>query len=149
MNFFKKSRLTWLLFLLSGCATSHIDRVPISTPMAPKAIGPYSQAIQAGQLVFVSGQIPLDPKSGALVTGGIEEQTKRVLDNIQAILKEASTDLDHVVSTTVYLSDMGDFSKMNAVYATYFKNTPPARATIQAARLPKDVAIEIAVTAVK
>ncbi len=115
----------------------------VSTPKAPQAIGPYSQAVKAGLFVFVSGQIPLDPETGQMVTGDIGAQTHRVVHNLQAILDAAGTSLDRVVRTTVYLADMDDFSAMNEVYATYFSSPAPARATIQAARLPKDARVEI------
>jgi 2-iminobutanoate/2-iminopropanoate deaminase len=118
-------------------------REPISTPEAPGAIGPYSQAIRTGQLLFVSGQIPLDPATGALVPGGIAEQTDRVLRNLGAILTAAGTSFDRVVKTTVYLADMSEFAAMNEVYGRYFLAPAPARATIQAARLPRDVRVEI------
>ncbi len=122
-------------------------REAISTTEAPGAIGPYSQAIKAGDFVFVSGQIPLDPASGALVDGGIGEQTHRVLKNLDAILRAAGTSFSHVVKTTVYLADMSEFAAMNAIYAEYFPAPAPARATVQAARLPRDVKVEIDVIA--
>lgn len=116
----------------------------ILTTKAPAPVGPYQQAVCAGQLVFTAGQIPIDPKTGALVTGSIEAQTRQVLENLKAILEAAGTTLDQVVKTTVFLTDMNDFPKMNAVYAEYFRETiAPARSTVQVARLPKDVAIEI------
>lgn len=118
-------------------------KTAVSTKDAPGAIGPYSQAIKAGGFLFVSGQIPIDPSTGALIVGGIAEQTRRVLDNLGAILKAAGTSFDHVVKTTVYLADMGEFAAMNEVYATYFPSPAPARATVQAARLPRDVKVEI------
>jgi 2-iminobutanoate/2-iminopropanoate deaminase len=121
-------------------------RNAIATPEAPQAIGPYSQAIRAGNLLFASGQIPLDP--GAMVGGDVPTQTRRVLDNIGAILKAAGASYDNVVRTTVYLADMNDFPAMNAAYATYFATPAPARSTVQAARLPKDARIEIDVIAV-
>lgn len=115
----------------------------ISTPGAPAAIGPYSQAIVSKGFAFLSGQIPLDPATGTLIEGGIEAQTARVLDNLQAVLEAAGSSLAAVVKTTVYLQDMTEFAAMNAVYARYFTDSPPARATVEAARLPKDVRIEI------
>ena len=118
-------------------------REAVSTPNAPAAIGPYSQAIRTGHLLFVSGQIPLDPASGILVTGGIADQTERVLQNLGAILRAAGGSFDHVVKTTVYLADMSEFAAMNEVYGRYFPSPAPARATIQAARLPRDVRVEI------
>ena len=118
-------------------------REPVSTPNAPAAIGPYSQAIRAGDFLFVSGQIPLDPATGTLIQGEIAEQTHRVLRNLAAILEAAGASFHHVVKTTVYLADMSEFAAMNEVYATYFPAPAPARATVQAARLPRDVRVEI------
>jgi 2-iminobutanoate/2-iminopropanoate deaminase len=118
-------------------------RQPISTPHAPQAIGPYSQAIRAGDYLFVSGQIPLDPATGSLVEGSIAEETRRVLDNLGAILDAAGASFDRVVKTTVYLADMADFAAMNEIYAQYFHAPAPARATIQAAGLPRSVRVEI------
>jgi 2-iminobutanoate/2-iminopropanoate deaminase len=116
---------------------------PIVTPNAPQAIGPYSQAIRANGFVFVSGQIPLEPATGQIVEGGVGQQTARALDNLEAILKAAGSALDRVVRTTVYLKDMGEFAAMNEVYARFFPNNAPARATVEVARLPKDVRVEI------
>jgi 2-iminobutanoate/2-iminopropanoate deaminase len=118
-------------------------REPVSTTAAPAAIGPYSQAIKAGDFLFASGQIPLDPSTGTLVDGGIAEQTHQVLKNLGAVLGAAGIGFDKVVKTTVYLSDMADFAAVNEIYATYFPQPAPARATIQAARLPRDVKVEI------
>ena len=118
-------------------------REPVSTSHAPAAIGPYSQAIRAGDFLFVSGQIPLDPATGALVEGDVAAQTHRVLRNLGAILQEAGASFQHVVKTSVYLADMSEFGAMNEVYGTYFPAPAPARATIQAARLPRDVRVEI------
>lgn len=115
----------------------------VSSPDAPAAIGPYSQAIRTGAWLFVSGQIPIDPATGALVAGGTAEQTARVLDNLGAVLAAAGGTLADVVRTTVYLIDLEDFQAMNAVYAKYFTATFPARSTVQAARLPRDARIEI------
>jgi 2-iminobutanoate/2-iminopropanoate deaminase len=115
----------------------------IETPDAPRAIGPYSQAIKSGELLFLSGQIPLDPATGELVSGGIETQTRRVLDNLGQILKSAGGSFADVVKTTIYLVDLGEFAAMNAVYATYFAAPAPARATVQVAALPKGAHIEI------
>src|SRR5690349_3103794 len=123
-------------------------REPVSTPEAPAAIGPYSQAIKAGNLLFLSGQIPIDPQTANLVEGGIEAQTRQVFRNIAAILKAAGASFDNVVSAGVFLTDMNDFGKMNAIYAEYFSSPAPARATVQVARLPKDSLVEIQVTAV-
>ncbi|HEY3382728.1 MAG TPA: RidA family protein [Vicinamibacterales bacterium] len=116
---------------------------PISTPAAPAAIGPYSQAIRAGDFLFVSGQIPLDPATGTLLEGDVRAQTQRVLENLGGILEAAGASFDQVVKTTVYLVDMGDFPAMNEVYGKYFASPAPARATVQVGRLPKDVRVEI------
>jgi 2-iminobutanoate/2-iminopropanoate deaminase len=123
-------------------------RQAISSDKAPRAIGPYSQAIKAGSMLFVSGQIPLDPATGAMVEGDIAVQTHRVFANLQAILEEAGASFEHVVRTTVYLADMNDFATVNEIYGTYFSSPAPARATVQAARLPKDARVEIDVIAV-
>ena len=122
-------------------------RQAISTEAAPKAIGPYSQAIRAGSLLFVSGQIPLDPATGAMVDGDVAAQTHRVFANLKAILEAAGASLDNVVRSTVYLADMNDFAVVNGVYGTYFSSPAPARATVQAARLPTDARVEIDVIA--
>jgi 2-iminobutanoate/2-iminopropanoate deaminase len=122
-------------------------RQAIATDQAPKAIGPYSQAITAGNLLYCSGQIPLDPATGALVQGDLAAQTRRVLDNVGAILAAAGTGFDRVVKTTVFLADMNDFAAMNEVYATYFTSPAPARSTVAAAGLPKGARIEIEVIA--
>ena len=118
-------------------------RQAVSSESAPKAIGPYSQAIRAGSLLFVSGQIPLDPATGAMIDGDIAAQTRRVFANLQAILEAAGASFDNVVRTTVYLADMNDFATVNEIYGTYFSSPAPARATVQAARLPKDARVEI------
>jgi 2-iminobutanoate/2-iminopropanoate deaminase len=115
----------------------------ISTDKAPKAIGPYSQAVKANGLIFTAGQIAFDPASGQLVTGDIARQTARALDNLKAIVEAAGSSLDHAVKATVYLKDMNDFTAMNEVYAGYFPQNPPARSTVEAARLPRDVLVEI------
>jgi len=119
----------------------------ISTDLGPKAIGPYSQAVRANGFVFVSGQIALDPRTQELVTGDITVQTKRVLENVKGILQAAGSSLDKVVRTTVFLADMGEFAVMNQIYSNYFETNCPARSTVQAARLPRDVRIEIDVIA--
>jgi len=119
----------------------------IQTDRAPQAIGPYSQAIKANGFIFASGQIPLDPATMRIVEGGVEEQTGRVLDNLKAVLEAAGSSLDRVVKTTVYLADMNEFAAMNEIYAKYFGATKPARATVQVARLPRDVKVEIDVVA--
>jgi 2-iminobutanoate/2-iminopropanoate deaminase len=115
----------------------------ISTKAAPAAIGPYSQAIRVGNLLFVSGQIPLDPATGEVVAGDIRAQTRQVMKNLAAIVEAAGSSLDRVAKTTVYLRDLGEFAAMNEVYAQFFGGEPPARATVQVARLPRDAAIEI------
>ena len=115
----------------------------ISSHGAPKAIGPYSPAIRAGQLLFVSGQVAIDPATGNMISGGIADQTRRVLDNVGALLTAAGRSFAHVVRTTVFLADMNDFAAVNEVYGTYFSEPYPARATVQVARLPKDARVEI------
>ena len=121
----------------------------VQTENAPAAIGPYSQAVKAGNFVFVSGQIPLDPQTGTLVIGGIEAETHRVLKNIEAILEEANATLHNVVKTTIFLKSMDDFARVNAVYASYFTGDYPARETVEVSRLPKDVNVEISVIAIQ
>jgi 2-iminobutanoate/2-iminopropanoate deaminase len=127
----------------------------VSTDAAPAAIGPYSQAVStagdpssAGGLLFTSGQLPIDPQTGAFVPGGIAEQTAQVLKNLQAVLEAGGGRLERVVKTTVFLKDMNDFTAMNAVYATFFTSRPPARSTVEVARLPKDSLVEIEAVAV-
>ena len=123
-----------------------IEKTAISTNDAPAAIGPYSQAIRVGTTLFTSGQVALDPATGALVAGGIEAQTTRVLENLKAVLAAAGVDFTHVVKTTVFLKSMADFAAMNEVYATFFApsgTVPPARSTVQVAALPKDALVEI------
>jgi 2-iminobutanoate/2-iminopropanoate deaminase len=119
----------------------------VSTAEAPQAIGPYSQAVVAGNLVFASGQIPIDPATGRFVEGGVREQTEQVLRNVSKVLEAAGTDLGRVVRTTVFLADMDDFAAMNEVYGRFFAQEPPARSTVQAARLPRDARVEIDVIA--
>ncbi len=121
----------------------------IQTEKAPQAIGPYSQGIIAGGFIFCSGQIPLDPRTGTLVEGGIEEQTRQVLRNLSAVLEAAGSSLDDAVKCTVFLQDMNDFQAMNKIYAEFFKPPAPARAAVQVARLPRDVKIEIECIAAK
>ncbi|MCX6537443.1 MAG: RidA family protein [Acidobacteria bacterium] len=123
-------------------------RDAISTTDAPQAIGPYSQAIRAGNLLFASGQIPIDPVTGAMVAGDIAAQTRRVFENIAGVLKAAGGSFDHVVKTTVFLADMNDFAAMNAVYGEFFAAPAPARSTVQVARLPRDARVEIEIVAV-
>lgn len=119
----------------------------VLTPRGPKPIGAYSQAIKCNGFVYVSGQIALDPQSGEFVGADVRQQTERVLENLKAILEAAGSSLKHVVKTTVFLKDMNDFPAMNETYARYFSATPPARSTVQAARLPKDALVEIDVVA--
>ena len=119
----------------------------ISTSEAPGAIGPYSQAIRSGNFLFCSGQIPLDPKSGQIVPGDIAAQTRRVLDNIAAILKAEGLTFDHVVKTTIFLTNLGDFQTVNEIYGSYFKQDPPARSTVEVSALPKGANVEIEVVA--
>lgn len=119
----------------------------IATKQAPAAVGPYSQGVRAGKLLFTAGQIPLDPESGELVGGDIATQTHQVMKNIQAILASAGASLEDVVKTTIFLQDMDDFTQMNGVYGSYFKGDPPARSTVQVSRLPLGAAIEIEVVA--
>ena len=120
----------------------------ISTDHAPRAIGPYSQAVRAGGLIFASGQIPIDPATGEFVAGGATEQTEQVLRNLTAVFAAAGVGMNQVVKTTVFLADMDDFTAMNEVYGRYFSEEPPARATVQAARLPRDAKVEIEAIAV-
>ncbi len=120
----------------------------ISTENAPGAIGPYSQAVKTGNLIFCSGQIPLDPQTGEFVSEEVAEQTRQVLKNLSAVLEAAETSLNNVVKTTVFLADMNDFAAMNEVYAEFFSENKPARATVQAARLPRDARVEIECIAV-
>ena len=115
----------------------------VSTEQAPKAIGPYSQAVVSNGVAYLSGQIPLDPATGQLVDGDIAAQTERVLQNLKAVLEACGASMESVLKTTVFLKDMTDFPKMNEVYARYFASSPPARSTVQAARLPRDVSVEI------
>ena len=119
------------------------DRTVIASGGAPAAIGPYSQAVQAGGFVFVSGQIPLDPATGALVAGGAAAQAERALQSLRAVLEAAGSGLDRVVKTTIYLTDLADFAAVNAAYAGYFPAAPPARASVLVAALPRGAAIEI------
>jgi 2-iminobutanoate/2-iminopropanoate deaminase len=141
-----------LLLVVAGaaaCAPHAMHRHVISTPQAPEAIGPYSQAVAAGDLLFLSGQLPIDPETGDLkADASIEEQTALVISNLRAVLEAAGMTLDHVVSTQVFMQDLNEFSRMNAVYAKHFTGNP-ARATVEVARLPLDVKIEIAAIAVR
>jgi 2-iminobutanoate/2-iminopropanoate deaminase len=130
--------------------TGTTSKIAISTSEAPAAIGPYSQAVRVGDMLFTSGQVALDPATGNLVPGGIAEQTTRVLENLKAVLAKAGLDMVHVVKTTVFLKQMSDFAAMNAIYAKYLAPegvVPPARSTVQVAGLPKDALVEIEVIA--
>ena len=145
------AKVPFVLFaalVIAGCAATPTKEV-VATKEAPAAIGPYSQAIKFGNMLFLAGQISIDPKTNQLNTGTIEEQTKLVLDNLKAVLAANGMTMDDVVSTTVFLKDLNDFGKMNAVYGSYFKDKPPARATVQVARLPRDVLVEISAIAAK
>ncbi|HKE31665.1 MAG TPA: RidA family protein [Candidatus Angelobacter sp.] len=122
-------------------------REAVSTPNAPKAIGPYSQAIKANGFIFISGQVAFDPATGNLISGGIEQQTEQVMKNLAAILQAAGSGWDKVVKTTVFLKNMSEFGPMNEVYGKFCKNAPPARSTVEVARLPRDVSVEIDVIA--
>lgn len=126
-----------------------MSRTVVSTLQAPQALGPYSQAISVANLIFCSGQIPLDPATGDLVAGDIGAMTRQVLHNLQAVLAAAGSSLSQVVKTTVFLADMNDFAAMNAVYAEFFPSTPPARSTVQVAALPKGARVEIEVIALR
>ena len=127
--------------------TSSQEKVVIRTDKAPKAIGPYSVAIRLGNLVFASGQAGLDPQTGNLVPGGIEPETRQTLTNLKHVLEAAGSGMDKALKTTVFLRDMNDFGRMNAIYAEFFPENPPARSTVQVAALPKGAAVEIEVIA--
>jgi 2-iminobutanoate/2-iminopropanoate deaminase len=137
-----------LVIGMTGCASGPMKEA-VSTQEAPAAIGPYSQAIKVGNLLFLSGQIAIDPKTNQMNSGSIEEQTKIALENLAAILRANGMSMENVVNTTVFLKDVNDFGKMNAVYGTFFKDKPPARATVQVARLPRDALVEISAVASK
>ena len=119
----------------------------VSTTEAPAAVGPYSQAVRVGPMLFTAGQIPLDPKTGQIVAGDVADQTRRVLDNLTAVLKAEGMDFSNIVKTTVFMTNLGDFQTMNEVYAGYFKDQPPARSTVQVSALPKGAQVEIEVIA--
>jgi len=125
-----------------------VNKKVIQTEKAPKAIGPYSQAIQAGNFLFLSGQIPLDPKTGELVKGDIRKQTQQVLENIKGILESQGLGMENVVKVTIFLKDIANFNQVNEVYATYFPSSPPARSTVEVAKLPRDADIEIEALAI-
>jgi 2-iminobutanoate/2-iminopropanoate deaminase len=134
--------------LADNLLSMSVEKEIIATDRAPQAIGPYSQAVRAGNLIFASGQIPIDPATGQFVSGGIAEQTEQVLKNLTALFESAGVSLTQVVKTTVFLSDMEDFTAMNEVYGRFFSEAAPARATVQAARLPRDAKVEIEAIAV-
>jgi 2-iminobutanoate/2-iminopropanoate deaminase len=127
---------------------SFMKKLVIQTKEAPAAIGPYSQAVRIENFLFVSGQIPFDPATGTMVTGGIEEQTRRVMKNIEAILSAAGCSFNHIVKTSIFIKNMDDFARINEIYASYFSGQFPARETVEVARLPKDAQVEISVIAV-
>lgn len=127
---------------------NRMNKEIISTSKAPAAVGPYSQAIKVGDFLFASGQIPFDPKTNELVADDIESQTRQVMKNVTAVLEAADLTLDNVVKTTVFMKDMNDFTQVNEIYAEYFTDNPPARSAVEAARLPKDVLIEMEVIAI-
>jgi 2-iminobutanoate/2-iminopropanoate deaminase len=135
-----------LVLLLAGQVAYAADRIVVSTDKAPKAIGPYSQAIRYGDMLFVSGMIPIDPKTNELSKGDIEVQATLVLDNIKAVVEAAGFSMKNVLKSEVFMKDLKDFGKYNAIYVKYFPQDPPARVTVQAAALPRDVLIEISVT---
>lgn len=148
----KKISVLILLFLVAGCnsnQTNSVEKVVIKSPDAPAAIGPYSQAIQVGNTLYCSGQIAIDPVTGELVNESIEAETEQVLKNLGAVLKAAGMDYSDVVRATVFMSDMENYGRINAVYAKYFTEKPPARAAMQVANLPKYVNVEISCIAVK
>lgn len=126
-----------------------MEKIQIATKNAPEAIGPYSQAIEIGDMVFTSGQIPIDPQTGAIVEGGIEAQAHQVFKNLSEVLKAAGCTLNDAVKVVVFVKDIGDFAKLNEVYATYFEKPYPARSCVEVARLPKDVLLEIEIIAHK
>ncbi len=145
------------VLLLAGCAAAEAPkpqaaeavRAVIATDGAPAAIGPYSQAIRVGDLLFLAGQIGLDPATGQLVEGGIEAETRRALDNLKAVLEAAGFSMADVAQTQVFLADLGDYGVMNEIYGSYFGEAPPARAAVQVARLPRDARVEIMMTAAR
>jgi 2-iminobutanoate/2-iminopropanoate deaminase len=118
-------------------------RTTVTTPLAPAAIGPYSQAVRAGNTLYCSGQIPLDPQTGQLVTGSIGDETRRVLENLRAVIEAAGARMESIVRTTIYLTDLGTFAEVNLVYGEYFPSSPPARATVGVAALPRGARVEI------
>lgn len=150
----KISKISWLMLLCSvvvfmSCSHVQLNKEVISTPNAPAAIGSYSQAIRSGNMLFLSGQIPIDPTTNQVLSNGtIEEQTTLVIENLRAVLEANGMTLDDVVSTQLFMTDLDEFTRMNAVYATYFIKSPPARQTVEVSRLPRDVKIEIGAIAI-
>ena len=151
MNYLKAALAGVAVLAFAGIVNAQQGgKVVISTPNAPEAIGPYSQAIQVGNTLYLAGQVAIDPKTKKMVKdASIEEQTKQVIENLKAVLEAAGMTMDNVVSSSVFMQDLNDFKAMNGVYATYFTKAPPARATVQVARLPLDAKIEISLIAVK
>jgi 2-iminobutanoate/2-iminopropanoate deaminase len=150
LNLASPAALLVTVAVTAGCAMPHHQKDVVSTKDAPQAIGPYSQAIKHGPFVFLAGQIPIDPKTNQLLqNAGIEEQTRLVLDNLKAVLAASGMTMDNVVSTSVFMKDLNEFPRMNEVYGSYFKNAPPARATVEVARLPRDVKVEISAIAAR
>lgn len=151
MNYLKAALAGAAVLAFAGIVNAQQGgKVVISTPNAPEAIGPYSQAIQVGNTLYLAGQVAIDPKTKKMMKdASIEEQTKQVLENLKAVLEAAGMTMDNVVSSSVFMQDLNDFKAMNGVYATYFTKAPPARATVQVARLPLDAKIEISLIAVK
>lgn len=155
MTIMKRHLTYWAIAIAAACSISGAQAQDtgiraVSSPDAPKAIGPYSQAVRAGNVLYLAGQIPIDPKTGTLMKdASIEVQTRLVLDNLKAVLAADGMTMANVVSTTVYMKDLNEFGKMNEVYGSYFGSVPPARATVQVARLPRDVSVEIGAIAVK
>lgn len=138
-----------VLFSLITISGGKVEKKIVYTEKAPKPVGPYSQAVIAGDFIFTAGQIPIDPKTNQVVQGDIKEQTKQVLENLKAVLEASGATFDDVVKVTVYMRDLSEFSAMNEIYSEYFKNSPPARTTVEVSRLPRDVKIEIDLIAVR
>jgi 2-iminobutanoate/2-iminopropanoate deaminase len=138
-----------ILTLFISCVNEKVERRVIVTDRAPQAIGPYSQAIQVGNQIFLAGQIPIDPNTGDIIAGGIKEQTRQVMINIQAVLEAAGFNFQDVTNVQIFLTELENYSTVNQIYATYFPVAPPARAVVEVARLPRDVMIEIMVSAIK
>ncbi|HEX2095083.1 MAG TPA: RidA family protein [Longimicrobiaceae bacterium] len=135
--------------LAGGCVTGGAGRTVVSTPDAPAAIGPYSQGVRVGGTLYVAGQIALDPRTGRLVEGGVEAQTRRAMENVRAILRAGGFGLEDVVQVQVFLADLGDYARFNEVYAEFFRGAPPARAVVQVSRIPRDALVEVMVVAAK